>query len=103
MRPQTAAAIRLAGQALRAAITEARGDLEAPPQLRTVLGDPALWRLAQRLEDVPTPPTVPMVADPMHGAAARCDSCGVGRIITPLSSLTCPACGVVSEVTPVGT
>jgi hypothetical protein len=81
---------------------EAREDLTAPPQLRTTLGDPTLWRLAQRLEDVPMGTTVPMVADPMHGAAGTCDSCGVGRIITPLSSLTCPACGVVSEVTPVG-
>lgn len=97
MRPQTAAAIRLAGQALRAAITEARGDLEAPPQLRTVLGDPALWRLAQRLEDVPTPPTA-MVDDPSTFATetARCGSCGVARIITPLSAEACPACGLVT-------
>ena len=90
-------AIRRAGQYLQLAILEARLDTSTPPELRVALA--GLTPLANRMEDVPTPTVMVGDPTPMAIAATTCVSCGVGRILTPLSPPACPSCGVVPEVT----
>jgi hypothetical protein len=89
----TALSVMRAGLALQAAYRLALEDDTCPVQLAGQLGQ--VQRLAARLVDVPMPPGDPLAEEQSHVSTARCPSCGLARLVTPLSTPECPRCHAV--------
>ena len=97
MKATTATAVMRAGLAIRCAIQLVDEDDTAPAKLSELMH--SLDRLADRLVDVPMPPPAQLEAEELSRmTSATCPSCGLARIVTPLSTPECPRCHHVHQL-----